>query len=100
MPWYEIVLSIDEVDAGHGERLMNELDALFLVNGDPSGAAVFINLQHRDGGLSHYYFNPEASALCAGLLAAWSAKQCPDPGRDVALLIGAGEAPGEADLGT
>src|SRR5947208_1257978 len=86
MPWHKIALPVDRVAAGHGIRLMDEVEALFVAAGFPKDAAVFGNVNAGPG--ATHFFNPEASVLASGLIARWGGVACDDPGEPVALLIG------------
>jgi len=81
-----IEVTADLVAAGHGVRLLHELEANFFDAGFPPDAAVYGDSDPSP--IAKHYLNPRASEIAADLLARWGGVPCEDPGEPVALLIG------------
>jgi hypothetical protein len=75
------------MDSGTVDRLLDELDEIFITAEYPKDAAVFslISLEKKH---CFYYFNPEAVRICSRLLQRWGGVECDEPGPDAIRLIG------------
>jgi hypothetical protein len=87
MPWHLVTLALSHMDSGTVDRLLDELDEIFIAAENPKDAAVFsrISLEKKR---CLYYFNPEAVRICSRLLLRWGGIACEEPGPDAVLLIG------------
>ena len=86
--WSKIILSPDEVSAGHVDRLQDSFAHRLIEVGAASGAAMF-GAPRADGG-EELYFTPSATLAAEDLLKGNGAVPCPPPLNegDMALLVG------------
>ena len=87
MPWYEITLSSEQLDAGVSEEIQSSFETLFVDAGAPPGMALFCD----SFAVPQYsmYFSPDSVEYALDIISAYSGDPCDQPNaREVTLLVG------------
>jgi hypothetical protein len=87
MPWYEIILSSEQLDAGVSEEIQGSFEALFVNAGAPPGMALFCD----SFPVPQYsmYFSPDSVEYASDIISAYSGDRCDQPNAsEVTLLVG------------
>ena len=87
MPWYEITLSIEQLDAGVSEKIQRDFEAIFIDAGSPPGMALFCD----SFPVPQYsiYLSPDSVEHASDIISAYSGDPCDQPNAsEVALLVG------------
>ena len=87
MPWYEITLSSEQLDAGVSEEIQRDFETLFINAGAPPRMALFCD----SFPVPQYsmYFSPDSVEYASDIISAYSGDCCDQPNAsEVALLVG------------
>ena len=87
MPWYEITLSSEQLDAGLSEEIQRDFETRFVNAGAPPGMALFCD----SFPVPQYsmYFSPDSAEYASDIISAYSGDPCDQPNAsEVTLLVG------------
>jgi len=85
--WYKVTLSDADIAASRHAELQNTFKVIFMANGRPKGAAMFVDLDSIQG--HHFYFPPGAAKIARVIIQSFAGIQCPAPSlSSVGLLVG------------
>jgi len=85
--WYKVTLSDADIAASRHAELQNTFEVIFMANGGPKGAAMFVDLDSTQG--HDFYFPPSAAKIARVLIQSFAGIQCPPPSlSSVGLLVG------------
>jgi hypothetical protein len=81
MPWFKVVISMENLYKGLDNRIKNEFDLLFTKAGSPEDAVLLSNRLSSAG--IELYFSPEASRFAYQLIVQYGGEQCAEPSGDI-----------------
>ena len=88
--WCKVAIRAEDGE-GEARILQNDFETLFVINGSPQGAALFVipDSKSRD---RVFYFSPKAVAIARGLVQHFLGEPCPPPDAtadsSLVLLVG------------
>ncbi len=87
MPWYEVILSTEQMDKGISEIIGSEFEALYIKAGTPPEMALFCDTFPVPQ--FAMYFSPVAAQHASDLISTYSGDACEKPdASEVTLLVG------------
>ena len=87
MPWYEVILSREQLTDGISEKIQSDFEELFVKAGKPPEMALFCDTFTVPQ--FSMYFSPTSAQYASDLISAYSGDACEKPdASEVTLLVG------------
>ncbi|PNV83310.1 MAG: hypothetical protein C0610_17250 [Desulfobacteraceae bacterium] len=87
MPWYELILSSEQLSEGISEKIQSDFEALFIKAETPQEMALFCDTFPVPQ--FSMYFSPVAGQYASDLISTYSGDTCEKPdASEVTLLVG------------
>lgn len=87
MPWYELILSSEQLSEGISEKIQSDFEALFIKAETPQEMALFCDTFPVPQ--FSMYFSPVAGQYASALISTYSGDTCEKPdASEVTLLVG------------